>query len=340
MMISVAMCTYNGAQFIEEQLLSILSQTMPVGEIVVCDDNSSDETILIVEQIATKTTIPIRIYVNESNIGFIKNFDKAIKLCNGELIFLSDQDDRWMPNKTEVLYQWFLDNPQKEVVFTDAILMDEIGRVIMKSKIPDAPLTKVKSIDEPLTLWESVGFSKLSQRQFDMGIGFELWLKQNRATGAAMALRKSFIEGIKMDYDCDNLCHDFVISIVSLMKGSLGYLIEPLIYYRIHTGQTIGCSLVFPKYTGYDDARYWEGCCDGIELLPIDYHYSKRIIFARKRGAFKHSFFACKVILNTHNYIKLYRNNWWYLLSYDFMISLKHTYSRIQKIIVTFFSSL
>ena len=113
---SVAMCTYNGAQFIEEQLRSILDQTFHVEEVVVCDDRSVDETVAIIERVAKETSIPIHIHINETNLGCARNFEKAISLCNGDVIFLSDQDDIWMPNKVETIVNWFKANPTKEYV--------------------------------------------------------------------------------------------------------------------------------------------------------------------------------------------------------------------------------
>jgi len=97
---SVALCTYNGAKYIEEQLRSIIDQTHRVNEIVVCDDGSIDETLEIVEKIKQQTSdIDFKISVNKPNLGVCANFDKAIHECSGDIIFLSDQDDIWMKNK-------------------------------------------------------------------------------------------------------------------------------------------------------------------------------------------------------------------------------------------------
>lgn len=102
-MISIAMTTYNGEKYLKYQLESILSQTYKDFEVIICDDCSSDNTFLILEEYVNKDP-RIKIYKNDENLGFVKNFEKAIKLCSGEFIALSDQDDLWTQNHLEVLY--------------------------------------------------------------------------------------------------------------------------------------------------------------------------------------------------------------------------------------------
>ena len=101
-MISIAMATYNGDKYIKEQIDSILNQTIQDFEIVICDDCSTDGTVRILHEYA-KNDKRFHIYQNEDNLGFKKNFEKAITLCQGEYIALSDQDDIWMPNHLELL---------------------------------------------------------------------------------------------------------------------------------------------------------------------------------------------------------------------------------------------
>ena len=101
-MISIAMATYNGEEILEKQLDSILLQTIQDFEIVVCDDQSKDSTWNILEQYA-KRDKRFHIYRNEKNLGFKKNFEKAIGLTQGDYIALCDQDDIWYPRHLEIL---------------------------------------------------------------------------------------------------------------------------------------------------------------------------------------------------------------------------------------------
>src|SRR5579863_3349067 len=101
-LVSVALCTYNGEKFLEKQLDSILSQDYYNMEIVVVDDCSKDSTWDILRHYARKIK-RFRLYRNRRNIGDSRNFEKAIKLCKGELIALADQDDIWEKEKIRVL---------------------------------------------------------------------------------------------------------------------------------------------------------------------------------------------------------------------------------------------
>lgn len=97
--ISVVMCTYNGARYIEEQLQSILQQTYPIGEIIIQDDGSSDNTVAIVGEYAKRHSV-IRLFHNDSGQhGVNGNFFSAMARAKGDYIAISDQDDIWEPDK-------------------------------------------------------------------------------------------------------------------------------------------------------------------------------------------------------------------------------------------------
>src|SRR6476620_1984679 len=127
MKISVAMCTYNGGRFISEQLQSIIDQELPVDEIVICDDGSKDDTFAVIEKFQTTFPGLIKLHINEVNLRVNKNFEKAISLCKGDFIFLSDQDDVWRKDKTKKILEVFEANPQLEGVFSNGDLITETG---------------------------------------------------------------------------------------------------------------------------------------------------------------------------------------------------------------------
>ncbi|NTS43209.1 glycosyltransferase [Flavisolibacter sp. BT320] len=105
-LVSIAVCTYNGAAFLLQQLQTIVMQTYQNLEIVIVDDASTDDTAAIVSQVAAQDR-RVRFFQNEKNLGFNKNFEKAVTLCRGEYIAISDQDDVWEQNKIEVMMkQW------------------------------------------------------------------------------------------------------------------------------------------------------------------------------------------------------------------------------------------
>lgn len=220
-MISVAICTYNGEQYINEQLESIVNQTIQVDEVVVCDDGSTDNTIQVVQTFATQhQNISFKIIKNNINIGVRRNFEKALKLCEGEIKFLSDQDDIWMPNKAETVIEYFRKNPDKNIVMTNAVLIDENNKILTDK-----------------TLFDCVGLTKkiLSEATNDNLV--DLFLNSNRATGATMAIRKNV--NLITNYNTPIL-HDYILAIEALSHNSLGIIIQPLIQYRIHKKQERG----------------------------------------------------------------------------------------------------
>lgn len=105
--VSIAMATYNGGRFLRKQLDSLYSQNYPPFEVVVCDDNSNDDTHVILEDYRQKKGL--HYYVNEQNLGPTRNFYRALSLCNGDYVMICDQDDIWLPNKIEETLHHMLD---------------------------------------------------------------------------------------------------------------------------------------------------------------------------------------------------------------------------------------
>src|SRR4051812_10655388 len=104
--VSVVVCTYNGEKFLPQQLNSLISQTYANLEIIISDDHSSDDTVKIAASFQ-KRDPRIRIHVNESNLGFNKNFEQAFDLSTGDFIAVCDQDDIWKPNKIKDMMSLF-----------------------------------------------------------------------------------------------------------------------------------------------------------------------------------------------------------------------------------------
>lgn len=125
-MVSVAMCTYNGEKFIKAQLESILAQTHVPDEIIICDDCSQDSTIDIVSSILKSWNGRYKIIVNQSNLGFKRNFAKAISLCTGDIIFLADQDDVWESCKIDVISKIFQNHNDISLIFHDVVIVEGV----------------------------------------------------------------------------------------------------------------------------------------------------------------------------------------------------------------------
>lgn len=126
MKISIAMATYNGEKFVKEQIESFFNQTVLPDELVVSDDNSIDKTLEIVESLKTKAPFDIKIYRNEQNLGYGANFSNALEKTNGDLVFLSDQDDVWYSNKIEYMLNIAEKYPDNFVYMNDALISDSL----------------------------------------------------------------------------------------------------------------------------------------------------------------------------------------------------------------------
>ena len=119
------MTVYNGEKYINEQIDSFINQTLLPHEIIISDDCSTDKTLEILENYKNEKKIKFRIFKNEKNLGFTKNFEKAILKSTGDIIFLADQDDIWYKNKVQTIIDKFNENPNIFLIIHDADLVNE-----------------------------------------------------------------------------------------------------------------------------------------------------------------------------------------------------------------------
>ena len=222
--ISIAMCTFNGANFLQEQLVSIARQIHLPDEIVICDDGSTDSTLQILKEFEKDAPFPVKIYCNKIKLGATKNFEKAIKLCKGEIIVLSDQDDIWLPQKIKKIAETFKKNPVVSYVFSNALVVDE----------------KLNSIDG--TLWDYVSFTANRRRKFEQGNQIEVLVERSVVTGATMAFSKTITNWILPIPE--GWVHDKWIALLASAAEEKGIFIEePLVKYRLHSKQSIGINM-------------------------------------------------------------------------------------------------
>ncbi|HSA07339.1 MAG TPA: glycosyltransferase family 2 protein [Candidatus Gastranaerophilales bacterium] len=143
-LISIAIATYNGEKFLREQLDSIYNQTYKNIEVIVCDDCSTDGTVKILEEYSQK--YGLKYYINEKNLGLNKNFEKVLKLCNGEYIAISDQDDIWLPQKLAILMN---EIGNATLIHCDSSIINQNGEILYisgkeKAKVKDLCLNSDK----------------------------------------------------------------------------------------------------------------------------------------------------------------------------------------------------
>lgn len=270
---SVAMCTYNGARFIREQLDSILNQSLLIDEIVICDDGSTDGTLKIIQQYINQFPNRIFLHQNLQSLGVCANFAKAIELCTKECIFLADQDDVWTKDKARNIVDYFEQNVDKSVVISNANLIDESGRLISE-----------------FTLFDVVGLTE-QLKYFDRGFAMEIFLQANRATGCTMALRQSYKPFVHINTNATLSStfqiHDGCIAMSAIVKDTLGYIETPITLYRQHSLQICGlnsellhfASPMFPMQ--YIDTSY----CISHPRIDMQLY---RAQYTHKAGVLKH----------------------------------------------------
>lgn len=205
--ISIALCTYNGERFLKEQLESIINQTRQPDEIIICDDRSKDNSVNMAKSILTQWTGKWQIVINDKNLGFRKNFEKAMKLCQGDIIFLSDQDDVWDERKIEKMILAF-DDPDVILAFHDAYVVDEELHILHPS------------------LWEIMKFDPEPFKNDDFRIVF----LHNVMQGTACCFRKKLCQ-IAMPFS-DNAYHDEWLLLIALCSGKVMPVKEKFLKYR------------------------------------------------------------------------------------------------------------
>ena len=222
MRMSVAMCTYNGADFLPAQLASIAEQTRPPDELIICDDASKDRTRSLLEAFARTSPIPVSLYFSDQNIGSVKNFERAIGLCTGDVIALSDQDDVWNRDKLESIEQVFQRSAATGLVFSDAELVDEnlnpLGRRV----------------------WQAVGFDAHKQKLMRTGRSLDVLITGWTVTGATMAFRSAYVKLALPVPQNIAMIHDGWIALTIAAVADVAFIEQPLIKYRQHDRQQIG----------------------------------------------------------------------------------------------------
>jgi glycosyltransferase involved in cell wall biosynthesis len=223
MKISIAMCTYNGEQYLQQQLASLAWQTYPPMELVVCDDRSTDATLQILEQFAAVSPFPVRLVQNPKNLGSAANFSQAVALCRGDSIALCDQDDIWHQDKLQKQILLFKRKAELGGVFSDGDLVDE----------------KSKSMN--LSLWNAMEFTPLMRKQVTTGSPLLALARRNFVTGATLMF-KSSLRDLCFPIP-DGWIHDAWIAWKICTYSQLGAVADHLISYRIHANNQIGANL-------------------------------------------------------------------------------------------------
>lgn len=199
-MISVAIPTYNGEKYLREQLDSLYNQTLVPDEIVVVDDCSKDGTVSILEEYRNR--YGLKYVINETNLGYNKNFEKAISLCTGDYIALCDQDDIWLPEKIQKSFERISKFPLNE-----------------PSLVSSFSCTDKRILESPIPCGHKDG---------DWRMNFVKYKSQ----GCTLMFNKALCDYI-LPIPA-GIMYDGFIGLVASLIGNREYIGEYLMYYRIH----------------------------------------------------------------------------------------------------------
>ncbi|CAA6812953.1 MAG: Alpha-L-Rha alpha-1,3-L-rhamnosyltransferase (EC [uncultured Thiotrichaceae bacterium] len=206
-LISIALCTYNGEEYLKQQMDSLLSQSYPNLEIIISDDASTDQTVSILQSYSQANLF---IFVNKKNLGFNQNFESCLKKCTGQYICISDQDDEWHTEKIQQLYEKIKNHP---MVFSDSAFIDEKGKLLQTTMSQSLNRT-FSPINSPLEL-----------------------VYCNIVSGHSMLFARKLLD--KALPIPDSVFYDWWLAFVATTTGEVQYLDAELVNHREHSGSAM-----------------------------------------------------------------------------------------------------
>ena len=215
--VDILLATYNGEKYIKEQVESILNQTYENIQIIISDDCSTDNTRQVLKEYENNEKI--KIFYQEKNLGYVKNFEFLLKQVESNLYMLSDQDDVWKKEKVEKSVEK-IESEKLDLVFGDLEVVDENLN------------TLYKSYNRYMHL-----IHKIKKYQKD----YRLQYLYNCMTGCTIISRKNWIDKVlPFPTNSKYMIHDYWLGLVIALNGKVGYIEEPYILYRQHGKNQVG----------------------------------------------------------------------------------------------------
>lgn len=231
--INILLATYNGEKYLKEQLNSILNQSYKNIRLIISDDCSKDSTREILKEYEQKDE-RVKVYYQEKNLGYIKNFEFLLKQIEDDIYMLSDQDDVWLPEKVEKTYQ-LLKNENADLVFGDLEVVDQ----------------------DLNTMYPSFNDFMLLNRKIKKYIdSYQVNYLYNCVTGCTIMSRKEWINTmLPFPSKSKYVAHDHWIGLMISLGGKLVYMPEKYIKYRQHGNNEIGTNKISHKFTKLEQVR-------------------------------------------------------------------------------------
>ncbi|MBQ2642676.1 MAG: glycosyltransferase [Eubacterium sp.] len=226
-MISVLLCTYNGSEYIERQLKSLLEQTRLPDEVIIQDDYSTDDTVAICEQFIVNNGLNWTLVKNQQNLGYRKNFITGLKKTSQEIVFLCDQDDIWQDNKIEIMSQEMEVNKSIMSLASTMDIIDEEDRITEKHV--DYPFKKKGSVKQ------------ITEKEFYKFVAY---------SGMTMAVRRELIDIIDLQHS-DVITHDVYCNYYATRLDGL-YFLDKVLTKRRSIGLNTSAIIKEKELVKYD----------------------------------------------------------------------------------------
>ena len=218
--VSAVVAVYHGEKYLVQQLESLFHQTRQPDEIVIGDDSGDDGCFRIIESIRKDFSGELRYIRNTSRLGFLRNFINLANIASGDIIFFSDQDDIWQPEKIETLSGVLEHDPTAQIAVCNSEMMDADG-----NSLNETLLSGIDHFDEIIP-------------QINTGKAFFPLINQSiQLSGHNMAVKKEFVRILNRIPDHYG-AHDLWMQHTGALLGVLRYVDRPLTRFRVHTGNT------------------------------------------------------------------------------------------------------
>jgi glycosyltransferase involved in cell wall biosynthesis len=253
--VDVLLATFQGANYLEEQLESILTQSHPQLHLWVRDDGSTDQTLSILQKWAQTYPQKITLLSSDGHLGIKGNFSELMKQSQAPYVMFADQDDRWLPNKVE-------------------ISLDHLKAMERQygSHLPLLVHTDLKVVDQNLeeiapSFWHYAG---LHPDQTSLN----RLLSQNVLTGCTMLMNRALVE---LAYPIPSIAvmHDWWIALISSCFGHIHFVNQPTILYRQHESNDVGAKRYSLRSFLYQSSKE---ACKKSNTLKQTYHQANYLL--------------------------------------------------------------
>lgn len=230
--VSVCMPTFNGADYLPEQLETLACQSLPPVELIVCDDASSDRTVSLLYEFARSAPFPVRLIENPVNIGWARTLRRAARRATTDLVAFADQDDKWLPHKLERAVSVFRDHPNCEAVAADSL-----------------PFKDGSNTLEHVTIWRHIHRRGTPRPEIRMLANRSFIAMHN------LVVRRDSLQ--RYLWPDRALFPDYWLALIFSARRTLFLIDEVLVHYRLHSRQSVGLirrGPLTPNVTSWDAA--------------------------------------------------------------------------------------